>query len=76
MNWVIHIWHAQIHRNFCQWVQARQPENSSDNDFVNVVVLTLFNSFTEGSKKTVFFPGLRGGPTFSRGSTFPEGSKY
>ena len=72
-------------RNFAMgWgVQARLPENNSDNVFL---VLNLFYSFTVVyqlfmSKKTIIFQGFRGGPTFSGGGGvqhFPggEGSNF
>ena len=52
-------------------VQARLPENCSDNVFF-FIVLNLFYSFTVIyewfiTKKIIIFQGFRRGPTFSRG---------
>ena len=56
-------------RNFCQGIQARPPENSSDNVFL---VLNLFYSFTEGVQ--CFFKENYNFPRFQRGSNiFQEG---
>ena len=55
-------------RNFCQGVQARLPENSSD-AFFFFLVLNLFYSglFMVYFKENYNFPRFRGGPTIPKG---------
>ena len=65
-------------RIFARVVQARLPENSSNNIFVFFVL--NFYSFTVAyqlfiSKKSIILLGFRGGgcPTYSKGSNFFHG---
>ena len=66
---------------FARGVQARLPENSSDNVlcFFSPQLILQFTVVYPRfiSKETIIFQGFRGGPKFSRGEpTFPSGSDF
>ena len=73
-----HLGHARI-QGFCQGVQAKLPENSSDNvSFFVCLSPKLILQFFRGCpmvipKKTIIFQGFRGGPSFYGGPTFSGG---
>ena len=65
--YVIHIWHARIHRNFCQGGSRPDCQKTALKTvfFSPQLILQFYRGFAMViSTKTIIFQGLRGGQYF------------